>query len=260
MLATQARGRGAAARGVGRGRDYERNSSAGRLPRRSRGSASPRPKARWGGGPGGGSPVGSGRGLELGGGLGARERGWASAGVRAGDHPELSPGAGGHGGNSPAPSDSAAPKARNCGRVRCAGPGWGVPRRKWRGAARRGGNGGLRFRGSRSPLARLQRRGSPRWRGRGGAPPGGGGGAPGRGWNLLGLDGGGGAAPPSPSAAGAERARLCTPGAVAGPWSRARPFPPRGRRVCGEAGAQVRPARTGADGRGPQGGCGPLLP
>lgn len=49
-------------------------------------------KPRWGGGPGGGSQVGSGRGLELGGGLDAWKRGWVGAGVRTLGPPGAEPG------------------------------------------------------------------------------------------------------------------------------------------------------------------------
>lgn len=74
-------------------------------------------KLRRGWGPGGGSRVGSGRGLELGDGLDAREpAGWGRGG---GADPETTrrwaPAAPGHGGNSRAASDSAPRRPKTAG-------------------------------------------------------------------------------------------------------------------------------------------------
>lgn len=93
-------------------------------------------KPRRGWGPCGGSRVGSGRGLEHRGGLAARSGrvGWGG-GAYPETTPSCAPAARGHGGilgrEGFSPSE-----AQDCGRVRCAGTGMGVPRRKWRGETR----------------------------------------------------------------------------------------------------------------------------
>lgn len=220
----------------------------------STGPGRPRRAAAWlwgsetGRGSGGGSPVGSGRGLGLRGGLDARERGGAGTGVRTLGPPGAEPGrrevtagilrprvtqlprrpetagargARGPGGGSHAGSGKGRPRSREAGR-------------KW---------------GATVPgdpiLAGPRRRDSSRWRGRGGASPGGGGGArlpqvagagrrAGRGRSV-----GGETPPPAfslPPALGAPR-HCSAPAAVTGPWVSRPPRPP------------ARPLRLRRDGR-----------
>lgn len=176
-----------------------------------------------GGGPGSGGPVGSGRGLELGSRLDTRARGGAEEGVRTlGPPVSESRHPWGHGGNSPAATDSAAPKAR----VRCAGIGWGSRAGSGKGRPRiceAGRKWGLQFRAT--VLAGPWRRGSPqvagagrgffRWWGRGAVD--------GRG------PGGGGETPPPalslPPALGAPR-HYSVPATVAGRWFSSPLLPP----------------------------------
>lgn len=95
-------GRGLRGRGGGRGGGISRNLSVARgsagagevrgAPQAAARGISALEKRRRGGGPGCGSPVGSGRGLELGDGLDARERaGWGRAGARTLRPPGASP-------------------------------------------------------------------------------------------------------------------------------------------------------------------------
>lgn len=138
-------------------------------------------KLRLGGGPGGGSPVGSGRGLELGGGLDARERGGAGTGVRTLGPPGAEPGRREVTAGILRPRVTQLPRRPETEGARgVRGPG-GVPRRKWEGVTKepRGRQEMGGYGSGRPILAGPRRRGSFRWRGWGGASPGGGGGAPG---------------------------------------------------------------------------------
>lgn len=205
-------------------------------------------KLRLGGGPGGGSLVGSGRGLELGGGLDARERGGAGTGVRTLGPPGAEPGRREVTAGILRPRVTQLPRRPETEGARgVRGPG-GVPRRKWEGVTKEprgrqemGGYGSGRPNPRGAAEAGLLQvagmgRGFPRWRGRGAGA--------GRGRSL-----GGGTPPPAlslPPALGAP-ARYSAPAGLLGHGSTARPDPQRGRSVCGVTGG---PGEARMDGDG----------
>lgn len=217
-------GRAAGAQGPGRGQrrggGISRNQRGGTGPPAEEvgGVRGPRghlpPGARGGAGVRAVGPVGSGRGLELGGGLDARARGWAGRGAGPGT-PGAEPGrrevtAGALQPRVTQPPRGPKLRAREVcgdGRGSRAGSGGG-PRggRKW-GTAVPG-----------DPVLRGRR-------GRDGAPLGGGAGR--RGWAGTGWDRTGRAAPPPAlCAALAERTHTCAPCALAGPWVPGPALPP----------------------------------